>query len=255
MQTVQLGRTDVRSSRLIYGCMRMLGDGSADDIARGKAAVLAAIDAGYTHFDHADIYADGECEREFGKLIREQPGLRERIGITTKCGIRFADAADAPKRYDLSRQHILASVDASLERLGIEQIDVLLLHRPDSLMDPHDVAEAFANLRANGKVANFGVSNFRPATLSMLQSVVDVELVVNQIEVNLHRTDLLGDGTLDYCMSHEIGIQGWSPLAGIAIPAGDNTFTPAQERRIHEEAARQAGRYGVDVALIALAWV
>ncbi len=255
MQAVNLGDSDLSSSRLIYGCMRMLGDGSVADIARGKAAALAAFDAGYTHFDHADIYADGESERVFGELLREQPALREQILITTKCGIRFAEATGAPKRYDFSRQHILASVDGSLRRLGLDQIDILLLHRPDYLMDPHAVAEAFAELRTSGKVANFGVSNFAPPALSLLQSVVDVELIVNQIELNLHHIDPLTDGTLHYCAEHNIGIQAWSPLAGVVSPAWGNTFTPEQAQRIQREAERQAALYDVDVASIALAWV
>ncbi len=255
MQTIRLGSSELVSSRLIYGCMRMVGDGSADAVARGKAAVLAALDAGYTHFDHADIYADGECERTFGELLRASPGLREQMLITTKCGIRRADGIGAPKRYDFSRQYILDSVDGSLERLGIEQIDVLLLHRPDYLMNPQEVAEAFETLHTSGKVANFGVSNFTPSALSLLRSVVDVDLIVNQVEVNLHCLDAIDDGTLHYCMAHNIAVQAWSPLAGLVFPAWGNTFTPEQTERLRAEAERQAADYGVDASTIALAWV
>ena len=255
MQSVELGKSGIESSRLIYGCMRMLGDGSADDIARGKAAALAAFDAGYTHFDHADIYSDGQSEQAFGELLREHPGLRRKMLITTKCGIRFADGSGAPKRYDFSGSHIVGSVEGSLERLGIEQIDILLLHRPDYLMDPHEVAEAFSELRASGKVANFGVSNFAPSALSLLQSALDVDLLVNQVEINLHHIEPIEDGTLHYCMENVIAVQAWSPLAGIVNPAWGNTFTPEQEQRIGAEVGRQADDYGVDPSLIALAWV
>ena len=255
MQSVELGKSGIESSRLIYGCMRTLGDGSADDIARGKAAALAAFDAGYTHFDHADIYADGRSEQVFGDLLREHPGLREQLLITTKCGIRFAESSGAPKRYDFSTAHIVASVEGSLERLGIEQVDILLLHRPDYLMVPHEVAEGFSRLRTSGKVANFGVSNFAPSALSLLQSALGVDLLVNQVEVNLHHIDPIEDGTLHYCVENDIVVQAWSPLAGTVNRAWGNTFTEEQEQRIGLEVERQANEYGVDTSLIALAWV
>ena len=255
MQTVSVGLSGLVSSRLIYGCMRMLGDGTSADVARGKAAVHAAVDAGYTHFDHADIYAGGGCEAAFGELLRETPGLRDQILITTKCGIRFAGENGAPKRYDFSKQHIVSSVEGSLERLGIEQIDILLLHRPDYLMNPQEIAEAFDELRSAGKVANFGVSNFSPAEISLLQSFVDVSLIANQVEINLHHIDPVENGTLNYCMEHDIAVQAWSPLAGLVFPAWGNTFSETQAERLRVEAERQAAAYGVDVSLIALAWV
>lgn len=255
MQTVSVGGSGLVSSRLIYGCMRMVGDGTSNDVAHGKAAVYAAFDAGYTHFDHADIYADGRCEAAFGEILREAPGMRDQILITSKCGIRFAEENGTPKRYDSSKQHIVDSVDGSLERLGVGQIDILLLHRPDYLMHPQEVAEAFAELRSTGKVANFGVSNFSPHELSLLQSVVDVPLVVNQVELNLHHINPVVDGTLHYCMENDIAVQAWSPLAGLMFPAWGNTFTTAQSERLLAEAEQQAARYGVDISVIALAWV
>ena len=125
--------TPVTPSRLAYGCMRI-----AADRERGKRAVLAAADAGYTLFDHADIYASGKCEELFGEVLRESPGLRDRILVQGKCGIRLA-TGDAPQNYDFSREYLARSVEGILSRLGIEYLDYLLLHRPDYLMNAHDL--------------------------------------------------------------------------------------------------------------------
>lgn len=237
--------------------MRLVGDGSAAALDRGRRAIEAALSAGYTHFDHADIYADGRCEALFGELLAESPGLRERIVITTKCGIRFAGVPDtaAPKRYDSSRDHILASVERSLERLGVGHIDLLLLHRPDFLMDPADVARAFDELAATGQVMNFGVSNFTASQLALLASEVGQPLVVNQLEINLHNPAALTDGTLDQCLARGITPQAWAPLAGVAYPAGGESPSSAGQRRLREELDNQAQRYGVEDWLIALAWL
>ncbi len=257
MQTIELGRTGLEVSRLVYGCMRIVGDGSDDARARGKAALHAAVEAGYTVFDHADIYARGECERLFGDVLRETPGLRERLVIVSKCGIRFADdpATDDPQRYDFSKAHIVASVDGSLSRLGIEQLDALLLHRPDYLMNASEVAEAFDALSSAGKVAHFGVSNFSPSQVDLLRSATDKPLVANQVEINLHRIAAFEDGTLDQCQRLGITPQSWSPLAGSVFEAVGNTFREADNVRIRAELTRQADRYDVDPSLIPLAWL
>lgn len=257
MESVELGRTGIEVSRLVYGCMRLADYGSAAARARGKAAIRAAVDSGYTVFDHADIYARGACEELFGEVLRESPGLREQIVIVGKCGIRFAGEpqADDPQRYDFSKRHILASVDGSLSRLGIEQLDVLLLHRPDYLMAAAEVAEAFDMLASAGKVRHFGVSNFSPSQVELLQSATDKPLVANQVEINLHRIAALEDGTLDQCQQLGMTPQAWSPLAGAVIEAWGNTFRESDEVRIRAELTRQADRYGVDSSLIPLAWL
>ncbi len=201
MKTIPLGSSELRTSRLAYGCMRIVGDGTPADRSKGKRAILAAVEAGYTLFDHADIYGGGTCEELFGEVLRETPGLREQIVIASKCGIRFEGDpdADAPARYDFSPEHIVHSVEGSLRRLGIEQLDLLLLHRPDYLMRADEVAEIFASLKSSGKVAHFGVSNFSVSQFDLLQSVLSDPLLVNQVEINIHNIDALSNGVLDQC--------------------------------------------------------
>ena len=226
----------------------------AGDPGRGKRAIHAAIDAGYTVFDHADLYGGGACESLFGDVLRESPGLRDRLLIQSKCGIRTADE-QGPQRYDFSRDHILASVDGSLARLGIERLDLLLLHRPDYLMDAGEVAGAFARLKDSGKVAQFGVSNFSTSQFDLLQSAVPEPLRVNQVEINLHNIESLENGVLDQCQRLGVTPQAWCPLAFVAYPAWGNTFSADDETRILNELGAQAGRYGVERWLIALAWL
>jgi len=239
----------IEPSRLAYGCMR-----TAEDPERGKLAVHAAIDAGYTLFDHADIYGGGRCEEIFGDVLRESPGLRDRILIQGKCGIRLA-GDDAPQRYDFSRQYLTGSVDAILARLGIEQLDYLLLHRPDYLMDAHDVAATFSKLKTAGKVARFGVSNFSISQFDLLQSAVDEPLVANQVEINLHNIDALHNGVLDQCQRLGVTPQAWCPLAVVAYTAWGNTFSDADAERIRKELERQAEFYDREPWIIALAWL
>jgi predicted oxidoreductase len=237
--------------------MRIAGDGSAEDLDTGKRALLSAVEAGYTHFDHADIYGKGVCEQLFGDFLRDNPGVRERIIITTKCGIRMAGdtADDAPGRYDFSASHITDSVEGSLKRLGIERIDLLLLHRPDYLFHPEEVALALDALKNSGAVAHFGVSNFSPSQVSLLQSALNDPLLVNQVEINIHNIRALSDGTLDQCLQLGITPQAWCPIAGVAYPAWGNTFTRKDERRIRRELDRQSAIYEVENWIIALAWL
>ncbi len=218
---------------------------------QGTSALDAAYEAGFTLFDHADIYADGESERLFGKWLRESPRRRDDLVIQGKCGIR----TDAPKRYDASRDHIVSSVEASLQRLGIEQLDVLLLHRPDFLADFDEVGAAFDALRSSGKVAEFGVSNYPAENLRTLQSSLSVRLQVNQVEINIHNTEALENGVLDQAQTEGISVQAWCPLAGIAWEAWGNTFTSEQSERLRAEAGRQAAVYGVDRSQVALLWL
>jgi predicted oxidoreductase len=245
MQTIDLGNSGLRSSRLAFGCMRI-----AEDRDRGKRAIHAAADAGYTLFDHADIYGGGDSESLFGEVLRESPGLRDRVLVQGKCGVRWE-----PSRWDNSREHILASVESSLSRIGIEQFDLLLIHRPDYLLAASEVAEAFASLRESGKVAHFGVSNFSTSQFELLQSAVPDPLLVNQVEINLHNIDALENGVLDQCQRLHVTPQAWCPLAVVAYPAWGNTFSDDDEARIHNELDRQAGVYGVDSWLIAMAWL
>lgn len=202
-------------SVLSYGCMRTTGEWDPAKITprhweEAKEALTAAYESGYTFFDHADIYAAGECERVFGEWLQDRPSARDEIQICTKVGIRF----DAPHRYDFSRTHIEESCNKSLKRIGVETIDVYLLHRPDYLMDPEEVAAAFEALYNAGKVRYFGVSNFAPSKVLALQRYVDDNLVTNQVEFSLSHLDPLEDGTLDQAVELGMSIMAWSPLAG-----------------------------------------
>ncbi|WBA12954.1 aldo/keto reductase [Salinivibrio kushneri] len=177
----------------------------------------AHIDLGITTVDHADIYGDYRCETLFGQALKLDPSVRDDIQVVSKCDINLVSEA-APNRkinhYDTSYRHILASVDNSLSRLGVEKLDVLLLHRPDALMDADEVAEAFTTLRHHGKVAHFGVSNFTPSQFDLLQSRWDESLVTNQVEINPLRFDVVHDGTLDQLQRLRIKPMAWSCLAG-----------------------------------------
>lgn len=243
--------------RMIYGCMRLAGDGSAASRRRGRHAVRAAIDAGFTTFDHADIYAGGQCEKIFGAVLGDNPALRDGLEIIGKCGIRLArDAEDSSvAQYDCSADHLLGSVEGSLRRLGIEQLDLLLLHRPDYLMAPHEVASVFDQLASSGKVAQFGVSNFSPSQVSLLQSVVDVPLRANQVEINLHNISALENGTLDQCLQLGMTPQAWCPLGAVAYAAWGNTFSESDVQRLRLELTRQQAIYNVEDSQIALAWL
>jgi predicted oxidoreductase len=257
MESILLGQSSLRSSRLIYGCMRLAGNGTAAARAKGRAALLAAYEAGFSHFDHANIYAGGECEKIHGELLAEEPGLRDRSLIASKCGIRFAGKPlpDDPSRYDFSREHILSEVEGSLRRLQTDRLDLLLLHRPDYLFHPDEVAEALVKLRDAGKVLHFGVSNFRPSQLSLLQSRLAFPLVCHQIELNLHHIAPLEDGTLDQCLENGVTPTAWCPLGAVAYPAWGNTFTAEDEARLASELKRQAVSYATEPELIALAWI
>lgn len=251
------GRSALRGSRLAYGCWRLADGGAAE---AGREAVRAALEAGYTVFDHADIYGQGACERIFGEVLAESPGLRDGLVLVSKCGIRRADEpTGAPYRYDASRQHIVTSCEGSLRRLGVETMDVFLLHRPDPLMDPEEVASAFDGLRRAGKAREFGVSNFAPNQVEALQRACGFPLVVNQVEISLARWEPLVDGTLDQCLAEGITPMAWSPLAGGKLGDGARRVLKSQEQYGTEAlvgeldavaAARGAGRTAV-----ALAWL
>lgn len=255
-----LGTTSLPSGPLAYGCWRIAEtEAHAEEV--GRPALIAAVEVGYTLFDHADIYCGGRSEELFGKMLREMPGLRERITIATKCGIRPAGTpnVDAPTRYDSSAEHIIASCEGSLRRLGIETIDVYQLHRPDYLMNPTEVAEAFDKLRAAGKVRELGVSNFRPSQVTALQSALPFRLVVNQIEISLACLAPLEDGTLDQCLAERITPLAWSPLGGGLLGGGAHKLLPAQEsygvERINMALDDLARELGCTRAVVALAWL
>ncbi|MER5966117.1 aldo/keto reductase [Streptomyces sp. NPDC002057] len=219
--------------RLHFGCMGLGGGWDASpytaaDIDAAETAVEAAVESGITSFDHADIYRHGKAEAVFGEVLARSAGLRERITLQTKCGIRLAEG-DRPGMYDLRGASILRGVEQSLERLRTDVLDVLLLHRPDPLADPADIAEALTSLHRQGLVRRFGVSNMNAAQIARLQAHLDLPLVANQLEMSLHRRAWLEDGvlvntpesaangfpagTVEHCLAHGIELQAWGPLA------------------------------------------
>ncbi len=223
------------TTRLAYGCMRIAGGWKPDAVTdahrrTGREAVLAAWEAGYRLFDHADIYCHGECETLFGTVLAEVPEMRKAIVLATKCGIRFPAGPGEPKRFDFSADYIRTSCEGSLRRLGVETIDLYQLHRPDVLMDPAEVAEAFDGLHRAGKVRWFGVSNFTPSQVALLQSGLDAPLLVNQIEIHPGRLDPFVDGTLDQCLREGLTPLAWSPL-GKGLFAGGGTVRKDHPRR------------------------
>lgn len=257
MEKICIGKSGLDSSRLVYGCMRISGDNSAADREKGKQAVRAAIEAGYTHFDHADVYGGGQCETLFSEVLSEMAGVRERLVITGKCGIRDQDSPDKgdPKRYDFSREYILGSVDGILQRLGTDYLDLLLLHRPDFLFSAGDVACTFQLLQESGKVRHLGVSNFRPSQVSMLQKFCSMPLVANQVEVNIDNLGALSDGTLDQCQQLNISPMAWCPLGGVVYPAWGSTLSEEQTGRILDELTLQAEKYESKPWIVILAWI
>ncbi|TKB46268.1 aldo/keto reductase [Thalassotalea mangrovi] len=257
MQTLTIPQLPLHSSRLIYGCMRISGNNSAEDRAKGKRAIEAAIDEGYNHFDHADIYGGGACESVFGEVIKAQPYLRDKLLITSKAGIRFADTPVQGEvgRYDFSHDYLIQQVEGSLTRLNIDALDMFLLHRPDYLFNAEQVAHTLNELKQQGKVKHFGVSNFSPSQLELLQSKMDEPLLVNQVEINIHNISAFSDGTLDQCQQYGITPMAWCPIATVAYEAWGNTFSDADIARINQEYQRQADFYGCEKWVIALAWL
>lgn len=257
MKTIVLGNSDLVSSRLVYGCMRISGDNSPADRKKGKKAIRAAFEAGYTHFDHADIYGSGASETLFSEVLNEMPQLREKLLITGKCGIRVPDEPlqGDPKRYDFSRQYLIDSVEGILQRLGVETLDLLLLHRPDFLFSPEDVAGTFRIFEETGKVRHFGVSNFRPSQVSMLQKFCSRPLLANQVEINIDHMEALSDGTLDQCQELNISPMAWCPLGGVVYPAWGHTLSEEQSSRILAELALQAEKYETEHWIVMLAWL
>ena len=240
-------------SRLSLGFWRLVEWGMSD--AELLDLIRASLDLGITTLDHADIYGDHVCQELFGRALALEPGLRERMQLVTKCGIMLASPnrpQHALKHYDTSRAHIFASVEESLRALGTDRIDLLLIHRPDVLMDPDEVAEAFTSLRQAGKVLHFGVSNFTPSQFDLLASRLDFPLITNQIEVSVLFLDLLHDGTVDQCLQRGIAPMVWSPLAGGRIFTEDSEQS-SRVRQALQSVGQDLG--GASLDQVALAWL
>jgi len=245
-------------SNISLGCMRMykLSLKEAEDVVRN------ALELGITFFDHADIYGEGRSEEIFAEAVGMNPSVRDKIFIQTKTGIRKG-------YYDFSKEHILQSVDRSLKRLKTDYIDVLLLHRPDALVEPEEVAEAFALLKESGKVRWFGVSNHTPMQIELLKKYVKEALIVNQLQFSVMHTNMIDAGiqmntlfensvdrtgyVLDYCRLHDITIQAWSPFQfgffeGVFV---DNDRFP----ELNAKLAEVGEKYGLTKTGAAIAWI
>jgi predicted oxidoreductase len=265
MKTISLGGTPLKITRLAYGCWR-IGDlttgkkGRLDDAA-GRSAVMAAYEAGCTFFDHADIYSDGRGETIFGQVLRQVHKMRDEVVIASKCGIRKAGdpTPDAPSRYDFSATYIIRSCERSLKRLGVDHIDLYQLHRPDFLMDPEEVATAFGKLHRQGKVREFGVSNFSPWQVALLQQSCPMRLVSNQVEISLSQQGTLEDGTLAQCMVEKMSPLAWSPLAGGKLASGAKAILRWQANYVVKQVVkvldRIAKEQGSSRSAVAIAWL
>ena len=236
-------------SRMAYGMWR-LGDDEDTSPARVQAKVDACLAQGITTMDQADIYGGYMAEEIFGNALKGT-SLRSEIEIVTKCDIVAPSGRHAQARvkyYDTSRQHITQSVEDSLRLMGIEQIDLLLIHRPDPMMDHHETSTTLDDLVASGKVSNIGVSNFRPWDMDLLQSAMKTRLVTNQIEISVIANDAFTNGDLAYLQRHDIKPMAWSPLAGGALFTDANASLIAIMRRLGD-------KQGGDTSAVALAWL
>jgi predicted oxidoreductase len=240
----------VRLSRIVAGTWRMLDWGW--DAATCLRWIEQCVELGVTSFDHADIYGDYRAEALFGEALAMAPGLRERLQIVGKFGIRLvspARPAHRVKSYDSSRAHLFASVDASLRALRTDRLELLLLHRPDLLVDPDDLADALRTLVAAGKVLHFGVSNHSPSQLELLRRRHPV--VVHQLEFSALQMRALADGTLDQCLDLHIRPMAWSPLGGGRLMTGHD----AQAQRVRSTLEAIGREHGVAPATVAYAWL
>jgi predicted oxidoreductase len=239
---------------------------------RAKVAIETVLELGWDFFDHADIYCRGKSETLFGELIREMKIPRESIIVQDKCGIRFPGQPNEsdPHRYDFSKAHIIASVEASLKRLGMDYLDSFLLHRPDLLGDPHEVMEAIAELHSSGKVAYFGVSNFPPALLNLYREAGFIP-IANQVELNLLRTSLIdssmvalerlpaaghpGDGTLEWHRMRGVVTQAWAPMAYGYLSGREPDWEPERLGKAAALVKEIADAHGVACEAIVIAWL
>lgn len=259
MKKIKLGTSELKVPAIAVGCMRLTNLSQTE----AEKFVLECVEQGTDFFDHADIYGAGACEEIFGKVLKNHPGLREKIFLQTKCGIISG------KMYDLSKEHIVSSVEHSLERLQTDHLDMLLLHRPDALVEPEEVAEAFDLLQKQGKVQHFGVSNENPMQMELLRRYVRQPLLVNQLQFSIPVSNMVSAGmevnmttegsivhdgsVLDYCRLHDITIQAWSPFQkanweGVFLGSPDCSG-------LNQTLEEVGSNYGVTSTTIAAAWI
>lgn len=250
MKRVNLSE-DLSFSQIVYGMWRVR-DGDADtSVAHVRAKLDACLDQGITTIDQADIYGDYGAEAVLGSVLAEDPSLRDKIEIVTKCDIIAPIGYHSDKRvkyYDTSADYITAALDRSLGEMSTDHVDMLLIHRPDPFMDADETGAALDALVESGKVRAVGVSNFRPWDFDLLQSRMDHPLLTNQIEVSVLETSPMTNGDLAYLQQHRIPAMAWSPLGGGALFAAENKALDAVLTRI-------AGDAGTDITAVAVAWL
>ncbi len=258
MRTIPLGKSELQVPVIAVGCMRIQ---KLDQVTAEKF-IRSALEMGANFFDHADVYGNGACEALFAKAIGMTPALREQMILQSKVGIR-------PNMFDFSKEHILEGVNGSLKRLQTDYLDILLLHRPDALVEPEEVAEAFDILHSAGKVRYFGVSNQKPMQIELLRKYLHQDIQCNQLQLSIAHSQMISNGIyvnmendgaidrdgsiLDYCRLNQITIQPWSPFQygffeGVFL---DNPKFPELNKVIN----RIAARHGVSNTTIALAWL
>lgn len=259
MKNINIANGEIKATEIGLGCMRI----AELEINVAEKLIKTAMDEGINFFDHADIYGRGKSEEVFAEAINMNPSIREKILIQTKCSI-------VPGiMYDYSKEHIINSVNASLKRLKTDYVDTLLLHRPDTLMEPEEVAEAFSELYASGKVKQFGVSNHNPMQIELLNKYLNNKIVINQLQFSIMHTGIIDSGlnvnmkidpsidrdgsVLEYCRLKDITIQAWSPyqygfFEGVFL---DNDKFPVLNKKINELAEKK----GVSNTAIATAWI
>lgn len=259
MKKIALGTSGLQVPDIAVGCMRM----SSLDTKQAAQFINMAMELGANFFDHADIYGGGECEKIFAEAIQMTPQVREKMILQSKCGIKPG------VMFDFSKEHILNSVDGILKRLKTDYLDILLLHRPDALVEPEEVAEAFDQLERSGKVRHFGVSNQKPMQIKLLQKYVRQPIVANQLQLSITNANMISNGLevnmlteksvdrdgsiLDFCRLNDITIQPWSPyqygfFEGVFL---DNDKFP----KLNETINRIAEEYKVTNTTIAMAWL
>jgi predicted oxidoreductase len=258
MKKTTLGSSTIQTGEIALGCMRM----SRLSLNEAEAVVKNALELGINLFDHADIYGKGRSEEVFGKAVNLRSSIRDKMIIQSKCGIREGF-------YDFSEQHIIQSAESSLQRLGTDYLDVLLLHRPDVLMEPEETAEAFRKLKASGKVKYFGISNHNPAQIELLSTRLEEDLIINQMQLSLVHTPMIDHGfnvnmtgreavnrdgqTIEYMRRNNMTLQAWSPFQHGMIEGsflGNGKFPD-----INEELNEMAEVKQVSVEALAAAWL
>lgn len=258
MKYIELGKSGIKASSIGFGCMRLAGL----EVPKVKKMMDKALETGINLFDHADLYAGGECEDLFGKALKLEPSLRDKMVLQSKCGIREGF-------YDLSEDYILNSVDSILKRLNTDYLDILLLHRPDALMQPEEIAVAIDKLYASGKVKHFGISNSNAMQIQLLKKHVKQPIIVDQVQFSVAHTGLIDAGLnvnmknsqsldhdgdlLTWSMINDVTIQCWSPLS---YGYFEGTFLNNEKfAKLNQVLEKIGKKNDVSKAAVAIAWI